>query len=164
MRPAPFPIILLEGQSRPGFDCGRVALNRYFAEQVGQDVRRGMATCHIAVSPETGDIAGFYTATAAEIAMQDMPAALSRKLPKYATAPAVRLGRLAVDLRYRGKGLGQFLLIHAAGQAARSGIGVYALIVDAKDDTAAAFYRHHGLLSYGSAPGQMFAPLRTLLG
>lgn len=164
MTPLAFPIVPLDDRDRSGFDCGTTALNRYFVEQVGQDVRRSVARCHVALSPETGEIAAFYTAAAAEISVADLPPDISRRLPRYPTVPAVRIGRLAVDLRYRGRGLGPLLLVHAAGQAVRSSFAVFALVVDAKDEGAAGFYRHHGLVSFGSAPLQFFAPLTALLG
>jgi hypothetical protein len=52
-------------------------------------------------------------------------------------------------------------------RAIRSEIAVFALVVDAKDDEAAAFYRHHGFSAFASNPLQLIAPIesfRKLLG
>lgn len=62
-----------------------------------------------------------------------------QKLPRYPTVPAVRMGRLAVHLAFKGQGLGGALLADALVRAASSEIAAYALTVDAKDEQAAAF-------------------------
>ena len=67
--------------------------------------------------------------------------------PRYASVPVVRMGRLAVDQRYRGKKLGSALLWDAVLRATRSEIAAFALVVDAKDDAAANFYRYHGFVA-----------------
>jgi hypothetical protein len=48
-------------------------------------------------------------------------------------------------------------------RAAASEVAVFAMIVDAKDNSAEAFYRHHGFDSYGTLPGRLLAPLVSLL-
>ena len=59
--------------------------------------------------------------------------------------------------------MGNGLIADAATRAVNSGMGVYAMIVDAKDDHAAAFYRHHGFAVYGSSPHTLMAPIKALL-
>lgn len=60
-------------------------------------------------------------------------------------------------------GLGGALLFDAVQRAGRSEVGMHAMIVEAKDAAAEAFYRHHGFAAYGSAPGLLIAPLHRLL-
>ncbi len=91
--------------------------------------------------------------------MADVPEALAKKLPRYNAVPVARLGRLAVDTRYRGQRLGAALLWDALTRAIRSEVAVFALVVDAKDAQAAAFYRYHGFTSFGSLPNQRILPL-----
>jgi ribosomal protein S18 acetylase RimI-like enzyme len=74
------------------------------------------------------------------------------------------MGRLAVDRRCRGQGLGGALLADALARAARAEIAAYALTVDAKDEMAAAFYRHHGFLALPETPLTLFLPLATVRG
>ena len=76
--------------------------------------------------------------------------------------PAVRLGRLAVDQAFKGQGLGSALLADALERAARSEIAAFALVVDAKDEVAAAFYRHHGFIALPDSPLTLFLPLATV--
>jgi GNAT superfamily N-acetyltransferase len=71
------------------------------------------------------------------------------------------MGRLAVDQGYKGQGLGSALLADALGRAARSEVAAYALMVDAKDEVAASFYRHHGFVALPDSPRTLFLPLAT---
>ncbi|WP_215893010.1 GNAT family N-acetyltransferase [Acidithiobacillus ferriphilus] len=76
--------------------------------------------------------------------------------------PVVRMGRLAVDKAFKRQGLGGALLADALDRATRSGIAAYALMVDAKDEVAAAFYRHHGFVALSGLPLTLFLPLATV--
>ena len=157
-------VIELLGQrhDRTSFACGVEALDRYFRQQVTQDVKRRATACYVAVDFSISRVAGYYTLAAGGVALSDMPEALAKKLPRYAAVPVARLGRLAVDQSYRGQKLGGVLLWDAIARALRSEIAVYALAVDAKDGQAAAFYLHHGFVAFGSLPGQLIFPLANL--
>lgn len=93
----------------------------------------------------------------------DLPATTARKLPRYPTVPAVRMGRVAVDQAFKGQGLGGALLADALDRAARAEIATHALMVEAKDETAAAFYLHHGFIALPDSPLTLFLPLATEL-
>lgn len=107
-------------------------------------------------------VAGYYTLSAASVALTDLPHAIARKLPRYPAIPVVRMGRLAVDQAYRGRRLGAALLVNALQRAAKSEIAAVALTIDAKDETAAAFYRHFGFAPLTSDPLALFMPLATV--
>ncbi len=72
----------------------------------------------------------------------------TQKLPKYPFLPATRIGRLAVSVDFRGRRLGDLLLMDAWRRciAASLQVASAAVIVDAKNDQAAAFYKRHGFL------------------
>ena len=159
----PFRTERLGKQDRSDFRSGVEPLDRYFRSQAGQDVRRRMAVCITALEAETDVLAGFYTLSAADIAIDAVPEQLTRKLPRYPTLPAARLGRLAVDERFRGRGLGGALLHDAVLRAVGTDLGIHAIVVDAKDAAAEAFYRHHGFEAYSSTPGTLIAPLTRLI-
>lgn len=160
---APFLIeVLGRGHARTEFSSGVEALDRYFRDQVTQDVRRRATVCYVALDVATAKVAGYYTLAAAGVALGDLPEELAKRLPRYPSVPVARLGRLAVDQTYRGQRLGGALLWDAAMRALRSEIAVYALVVDAKDDQAVRFYRHHGFVAFGSLPRQLVLPLANL--
>lgn len=160
MRRAPFTLVRLDVavHDREAFDCRSAPLNRYLREQAGQDMRRRVAACFVAVA-EDGRIAGYYTLASASVLLADLPDGVSKKLPRYPTVPTVRLGRLAVDHACQGQGLGGALLADALERAIRSEVASWAMVVDAKDDAATAFYRHHGLIEFPSSPRKLFLPL-----
>lgn len=161
---APFALVRLQSlHDRTAFNSGSEPLDHYFRQQVTQDVRRRVTVCYVALTPEQR-IAGFYTLASAGLLLSELPASVGKKLPRYPSVPAVRMGRLAVDQDFRGLGLGGALLADALDRAIRSEIAAYALVVDAKDEPAAAFYRHHGLMALPDQPMTLFLPLATARG
>ncbi len=144
---------------RTEFMCGVDALDRYFREQAGQDVRRRATACFVAREIATDRIAGFYTLAAGGVLLAQMPLRLAKRLPRYPTLPVARLGRLAVALAYRGRKLGGALLWDAIERAGRSDVAVYALVVDAKDEQAESFYLHHGFVAFGEPSRAFILPL-----
>jgi GNAT superfamily N-acetyltransferase len=104
-------------------------------------------------------VAGYYTLAAGGVPLNDLASDLIRRLPRYPSVPVARVGRLAVDRSFQGRHLGAALLADAALRAARSEVAVHALVVDAKDEAAAAFYRHHGFEPFGGQSRQLIVPL-----
>lgn len=164
MKRPPFRVELLaSSHDRQSFCSGADRLDDYLRAQVTQDVRRRVTACFVAVD-DNDRIASFYTLASAGLLLSDLPSAIARKLPRYPLVPVVRLGRLAVDNRYKGQGLGAAMLADALGRAARAEIAAYALMVDAKDETAAGFYQHHGFMALPSDRLILFLPLSTVAG
>jgi ribosomal protein S18 acetylase RimI-like enzyme len=147
---------------RRTFSCGVPELDRYFHQQVTQDVRRHVTNCFVVITPDDV-IAGYYTLASGSIPISELPNDLAKRLPRYPTLPAVRIGRLAIDLRFRGQGFGRLLLWDAAMRAQKADQANFTLLVDAKDDLAVEFYRHFGFISFTSAPRVLFLPLATAL-
>ena len=153
--------LLSVGLDRSQFQSGAQALDQYFQQQVGQDVRRRITSCFVATSKAHGQLAGFYTLASSSIPLNDLPPSLLKKLPRYPQVPVVRMGRLAVDLAFKGQGLGAALLVDALQRCCQADIAAFALVVDAKDKQAAAFYAHHGFLALPDQPLCLFLPLAT---
>ncbi len=161
MSDKPFRVAPLDhAHDRNGFNSGSEPLDSYFKKQVTQDIRRKVTACFVALSGD-GRIAGYYTLASASIFFGDLPAEITKKLPRYPSVPAVRMGRLAIDQAFKGQGLGAALLADALMRVVRSEIAAYALVVDAKDEKAADFYRHHGFFETATKPLTLFLPLAT---
>jgi GNAT superfamily N-acetyltransferase len=109
-----------------------------------------------------GAIAGFYTLSASAVKLADLPADVTRKLPRYPLIPATLLGRLAVDRRYQGNGYGRFLLADALYRAVRSEVASFAVIVDAKDESARRFYERESFLPFPDQPMKLFLPMADI--
>ncbi len=155
----PFTIAPLNsGHDRGGFACGQEALDRYFREQVSQDVRRRVTNCFVATDPE-GAVAGYYTFAATGLPMTELPSEESKRLPRYPLLPAGLIGRLGVATKCSGQGLGSAMMVDAISRAVRSDPAIFAIVVDAKDDQAARFYLHLGFRAFVSRPMSLFLPM-----
>jgi GNAT superfamily N-acetyltransferase len=139
------------------------ALDRYLASQASQDIKRRVSACYVALEVTSGKVAGYYTLAAGSVPLNDLSPALTKRLPRYPSVPVARVGRLAIDQMFQGQKLGGALLADAAVRSARSEAAIFALIVDAKDEGAAAFYRHHGFEPFGGNGLQLLVPLQRFL-
>ena len=133
-----------EEHDRARFHCGEEALDRYFQTQVTQDIRRRITNCFVMVEVATGRVAAYYTLSAASIPFVDLPTEDTKRLPRYPTLPAVRIGRLAGDQRFQRRGFGELMLMNAVHRSIHDAAAAFALLVDAKNDQAAVFYRRYG--------------------
>lgn len=147
--------------NRKAFSSTSEALNRYLKTQASQDIKRRLAACYLLVTGEN-KVAGYYTLSAMSIPLPDLPDELKAKLPRYPTIPAVLLGRLAVDMRHAGKGLGGVLLVDAIKRSKAAEIAAYAMVADAKDQGATEFYQHFGFIPFEGKPTSLFLPLGNI--
>ncbi len=148
---------------RQGFDCGRQELNDWLQRVARQHQEKCLSKTFVATAEEVPDrICGYYALTLAELQNQHLPPAWCKKLPR--RIPGVRLGRLAVDRQYQGKGLGKLLLVDALGRAQRiyreaGGIGLF---VDAIDERAAVYYQRFGFAVSPDNPLLLFLSAKVL--
>jgi len=147
---------------RAAFTCGSDALDRYLREQASQDRRRRTSACYVAVDAQSGATAGYYTLAAGSFPLTELSDPMAKRLPRCPLVPVARLGRLAVSIAFQGQQFGAALRWDAGLRAMPSGMGVFALVVDAKDETAAAFYKHHGFAAFSSNPLTFVLPIATL--
>jgi GNAT superfamily N-acetyltransferase len=153
---------LVAEHNRADFRCGSEPLEQYLRERANQDFKRYVATPFVLYDLETERIAGYYTLAATGIQFEDLPETMRKKLPRYPLVPAILMGRLAVDERYQGQGLGSFLLVDALRRSLMNEIVAAAVIVDAKDKTAQAFYEYHGFVSLDQQPLRLFIPMTLI--
>ncbi len=152
---------LSNAHGRGDFSCGVAALDAYLKTQAGQDARRSIANCFVAVANGETGVAGFYTLAASSIPLAELPPDLARRLPRYPVLPAALIGRLAVDTRHAGRSLGAALLFDAIARTATAAPAAFTLIVDAKDESAARFYRHFGFQPFAGRSLSFFLPMAT---
>ncbi len=153
----------LHGAARKTFDCGVPPLNQYFLAQMGQDLRTCYITCFVA-SDMHGAVIGYYTLSSASFSLEDLTEEQQKALAtrQYKDVPAALVGRLAVDRKFAGQGFGGVLLGDAIARVKDSGVGTFAVIVEAKDVNAQAFYEHHGFTPFPSNPLKLFLPLSNV--
>jgi len=145
---------------RSAFDCGEPALNQFLQRLARQQSARDFNKTYVACRTDSPQILGFYAISSGSVDFAHWSS--SMRLPRY-PVPVVRLGRLAVDQRVQGQGVGAALLSHAVLLALQlfDQIGVFAVVVDAKDERAAAFYTRYGFVCFPDRPLMLFLTLAT---
>ena len=146
-----------KGHDRSGFSSGQSELDDWFRRRASQDERRNVARVFVA-SEDDAQVIGFYSLSSFTLALEDLPDDVARKLPRYDAIPAALIGRLARDVRARGKGIGELLLADAIQRILGAGriLAVLAIVVDAKDQNASAFYQSFGFTPLPNHPKRLF--------
>ena len=145
--------VLREDDNRTSFRSGDVDLDRFFQQFAGQNqFRHHLGATYVAVDDHK--ILGFVTVAAAHVEIDELPAALRRKLPRY-PLPVLRLARLAVDQSAQRQGLGLHLLRFVLRLALRMAedYGCVGVVVDAKPN-AESFYAKYGFVAVEAVEGQ----------
>ncbi len=146
------------------FFCGKEMLDDYLHRQANQDIKRKLSVCFIMEDSETGLIQGYYTLANNSVPLSLIPERLQKKLPKsYRAIPTTLLGRLAIDHRFQGKGIGKLLLIDALKRSYEisKAIGSFAVVVDPLDVDAESFYQKYGFIKLPDS-GKMFLSMQTI--
>ena len=151
---------------RTAFDRGSAALDRYLHQQARHDAEKSVAAPFVLTTPPALRVLGYYTLSASLVNAGELPDTLARKLPRCPQLPVTLLGRLAADQSTKGRGIGQFLPMDALRRdsGAAASIAAMAVVVDAKDDAAEAFYRQFSFLPLHQQPRRLFLPMKTVAG
>lgn len=141
------PAPLTPAHRLAGFDCGRPSLNEWLLRYALRNEHAGGSRTYVVCDVEAGRVVGYYALAAGSVDRAEAPGPLRRNMPD--PIPAIVLGRLAVDRHFSGRGIGAGLLKDALLRSVQvaNQIGARALLVQALDDSAAAFYQHHGFVS-----------------
>lgn len=153
--------LLAAHHRREGFDCGEPALNAFLQQQAGQLSKKGFGKTYVALAPDGVQVVGYVTLSAGQVETQRLPAHL--KLLRY-PAPVLRMGRLGVDTQSQGSGVGRQLMSFAMQVALEFAetVGVYAVLVDAKNEKVQGYYQSLGFIPTLDNPLCLFLPVATL--
>lgn len=146
------------------FRCGKELLDTYLRTQASQDVRRKLSACFVSLHVETGLIQGYYTLSNNSIPLDIVPDSFKSQLPNsYHSIPTTLLGRLAVDQRFSGTGVGKMLLVDALKRSYEisKSIGSFAVVVDPIDEDAENFYTKYGFILLPDSR-KMFLAMKTI--
>lgn len=144
---------------RASFCCGNDALDTYLKKYARQDALKRVSSPFILLIPQYEQrIIGYYTLASTSLDLSDLSDDLRKKLPKYPQAPAILLGRLAIDKQFQKQKWGEMLLLDALKRSFDSEIAFIAVVVEAKDSSAARFYKTYGFLEFRDSPHKLFLP------
>lgn len=151
--------------NRSGFSCGIDQLDSYIQKISKQDMKRFLTVVHVLTEENTSKVIGYYTLSGLHIPRAMLPEDIIKKLPKgYSDLPATLLGRLAIDLKHQGQGLGEALLLDALKRTydlTQSSIGSMAVAVDPYDAKSKRFYDQYEFIEIPDRD-RMFLPMKTI--
>ena len=146
---------------RETFSCGNPALDQFLHAFARKYSERGLGVTWVAISRDAPTrIEGYYTLAMSALLADELQSSRIR----LTRIPVVLLGRLAVDTRSQGSGLGTHLLMHALQTAFHLSqlIGVHAILVDPLNEHVTRWYTRYGFMPLPGAPDRLFLPMATL--
>ena len=148
---------------RDPFESGVPALDEFLRRYARQNQDKGLGRTYVATRETSPQVLGYFTIRSGSVAFDDLPPTEQRKLPQY-PIPVVHIGRLAVDRRAQGRGLGKILLVEALQKAVEVSqtLAVYAVEVVAKNEQAHGFYLKYGLKSLVDDRLHMYISMKTV--
>ena len=154
---------LSRAHDRATFSSDVPALDSFLKVGARQNADAGVSATVVAVRPGSTAVSGYFTVRMGEVAIELLPEPARKKLPRY-PVPVVHLARLAVDVRERGKGLGELLLMECFARALRANAEVSALAVEvvAKDEAAVRFYGRYGFTSLLDDSHHLYLSMKSI--
>jgi len=148
--------MLAKHHVKNGFECDKPALTNYTRNIALQHQQRGLGRTYVAVYDDSPTVIGYYTLAASKVSFESWPT--DKRMPPNMSVPTILLGKLAVDNQFKGRKLGEFLLLHAMWRAEQTSrqIGAVALEVDVLDSDALGFYEKYDLQVLADDPLHMY--------
>lgn len=143
------------------FNCGVPSLNDWLTGQAHRAQTAGAARTWVWTGPDDPTVVGYYSLCPTQVAREQVSGNLAGG---YTHIPAYLLARLALDTSLHGQGLGSELLVDALGRlvAGAENVGGRLIVVDATDENAAAFYRHHDFQPVKNNPLRLVVKVATV--
>jgi len=156
--------VLKKDHEKSQFSCGELLLDNYLKNLASQDLKRKLSVPFVLTEQNSVTVIGYYTLSNNSIPLNIIPAQFTKHFPKsYTSIPTTLLGRLAVDKKFRGKGLGEYLLVDALRKSYEISktIGSVAVVADPLNKKAEAFYAKYGFIKLPDS-GKMFLSMTTI--
>lgn len=150
--------------NKQDFTCGIEDLDDYLKTQASQDMKKNVAITYVLTLEESEQVLGYYTLSSIGIVAGELPEDIVRKLPRYPVLPGILIGRLARDKKFHGKDLGLYLLMDALKRSLdiSNQLGSVAVVVDAKNEKAVAFYKGYGFIEFSDNNRRLFLSMGTI--
>jgi predicted GNAT family N-acyltransferase len=149
--------------AREAFDCEVKSLNDFLTHYALQYQKKGISVTTVVTSDEDSRaILGYYSVSMAHVDFGSLTSEQAKGLPQH-PAPAMLIGRLAVDKSAKGNGIGSELLRHALLKALRLSkeVGCCFVLVDALE-VATGFYAQFGFVPLADKPLSMVISVNSI--
>ena len=155
-----FELLNPKKHNRKQFDCGVEALNTYLQRFANQDQKKDLSRIHVLA--DESHIMGYFSISSHSVSTLKLPD--KKQSTHYPNTPFLLLGRLAVDKQFQKQGYGDALIFHAfkITKDAAEKVGISGMVVDAKDEQAAAFYEKFGFKRLLESNNRLVLPLTAL--
>ncbi|MDR3425425.1 MAG: GNAT family N-acetyltransferase [Alphaproteobacteria bacterium] len=152
------PTLLTPSHDLDDFCCGVASLDDWLKRRARQNQISGASRTYVVAAGQKA--VGYYCLASGALALGEAPTSLRRNMPD--PVPVAILGRLAVDMAWRGRGLGAALLQDAFLRTVQAAgiLGIRGLLVHAISDEAKAFYEHHGFIVSPTQPMTLIVSLK----
>lgn len=136
------PTLLTESHDRTDFSCGEAELDEWLVRRALPNQLAGASRTYVVIVENR--VVAYYALASGSVIAGEAPGRVRRNMPN--PIPVIVLGRLAVDQRWQGRGLGAALLRDAILRSLQAAeiVGIRAILVHALHEKAAAFYRKAG--------------------
>jgi GNAT superfamily N-acetyltransferase len=156
--------LLASHHDKAAFSCGNEQLDQYLCSTATQDKNRNIAIPYIIYDKDRQTIIGYYTLSMSGINLEQLPAEIIKKLPKYPIVGVTLIGRLAIDRDYQGFRWGKLIIMDAFQRSLNisKATGSFAVIVDAIDDDAVRFYQRFDFKTFPDYPDRLFRTMKSI--
>jgi GNAT superfamily N-acetyltransferase len=156
--------LLASHHNKVAFSCGNEQLDRYLCSTATQDKKRNIAIPYVIYDKDRQTIIGYYTLSMSGINLEQLPAEIMKKLPKYPIVGVTLIGRLAVNLDYQGFGWGKLIVMDAFQRSLNisKATGSFAVVVDAIDDDAIRFYQRFDFKTLPDRTDRLFRTIKSI--
>jgi GNAT superfamily N-acetyltransferase len=143
------------------FDCGNRDLNRFLQQYAFTNQSSGASTTYVGLVDQT--VIGYYSLAVGSVEYEQAPERVTKGLAHH-PIPVMLLARLAVDHQWQKKGIGAGLLKDAMLRTLQAAdiVGIRALVVHAKDNSAKLFYQRFDFISSPSDPLHLLVLLKDV--
>ncbi len=135
-------------------------MNLYLESYANQDQKRNLTRIYVLADGAT--IMGYYSISAHSVSAESLPE--NKRMGSYREVPFLLLGRLAVDKKFQGQGFGDALIFHAFKTTMETAkkVGIQGVIVDAKDEKAASYYKGFGFKRLRGTKNRLVLPITAI--
>ena len=161
-----FTLLDKKVHNRAAFLCGIETLDNYLHRAANQNAKLDLGRPFVMTQVgNDSQIIGYYSLSNYMIGITDLPERFKKGLPNKRPIGATLLGMMALDEAFQGKGLGTLLFFDALYRALRlndQGSASFAVVIDALNEDAKAFYEHYDAVAFADNDAKLFITMKKI--